>query len=494
MNRSSLILAAIQAALLVLFTLGMARHWWPLGVPNEWEWLRIPDSIATNPGGLVLAFGAVATLAGLAVVGARSLAAGASVGREVAWVAALAVVAIPVQALVQEGAPQGYGLAKWIIALRNEGSSGYQTVARQQMPAGLGAFLRNYPTWIDRQDSLHIGTHPPGLFVVARSLAALTAAYPDLARVVVDHAPGSVEPMIRATRASDPTLTRADAAALVVTGALTLIGSALTVIPLFLLVRATSSAPVAWAAASLWPLVPSAILFQPTADTAFPLLSTSAWAAAAWSVRADRRGTGGLLAVGSGLILAVGMQLTLAYLAVGLVVAVILAAAPGHSGWRARLVGLVLTGLGFGLATLLWWISTGANPATIWWVNQAHHARFYHDYPRNRLSWAVVNPIETAVGLGLAAVVLMIWAGLQPRRVSTATWATLAVLTVLTVSGRSLSEVGRLWVPFFPPLLAAAGVGWERLGANAISLGLTVGLVGVQTLFLQNAIQVVYPI
>src|SRR5919107_2547262 len=107
----------------------------------------------------------------------------------------------------------------------------------------------------------------------------------------------------------------ADLAALALTGGLVLLACAGTVVPLYLLARSSLSAPEAWVAASLWPLVPSAILFQPTADTAFPLLSTTALALAAHAGRSGSR-RGYLLATGAGLVLALGMAFTLAFLPV----------------------------------------------------------------------------------------------------------------------------------------------------------------------------------
>ena len=35
-------------------------------------------------------------------------------------------------------------------------------------------------------------------------------------------------------------------------------------------------------------------------------------------------------------------------------------------------------------------------------------------------------------------------------------WITLATLALLTLSGRNLSEVARLWLPLMPPLVVAA--------------------------------------
>ena len=110
---------------------------------------------------------------------------------------------------------------------------------------------------------------------------------------------------------------------------MTLLACAGTVVPLYLLARAALPASTAWAAAALWPLVPCANLFQPVADTAYPLLSTTALALAVWAVRSPQPPrwhvvVRSLLAVASGMVMAFGMSFTLAFLPVGLIVAVTL--------------------------------------------------------------------------------------------------------------------------------------------------------------------------
>ena len=483
----------VQSLILVCFWVGLARHWFPLGVRGEWEWLRLGPGAQVSVLPLGLALAGIGGFSWFAVLGARSLSRGGSTRREVGWVSLLALAAIGVQGVVQEGAPIGYGLAKWIIALESSGASGYHSVARTQMPAGLGPFLQAYPAWIRQQDSLHIGTHPPGLFVVARILDDLTQRNENLARLVIALAPGSAAPAVQLARGSG-SLTRSEAAALTLTGALTLFGSALTVIPLYLLARAGRPAPVAWATAVLWPLLPAANLFQPTADTAFPLLSTSALAFAVWAVQCPRISTRLTLAIAAGGLLAIGMQFTLVFLAIGLVVAILLLAEPGLGDWRVRLALIAATGLGFLGTTGAWFLLTAANPVAIWWTNQGHHAQFYWEYPRSRLAWTWVNLAESIVAIGLPSAVWAVLAFTRPRSVPTATWAVLLVLGLLTLSGRSLSEVARLWLPMDPPILLGAAIAWNRWGNNPTSLGWTVGLVGLQTAMLQAMIQVVYPI
>ncbi len=488
MKRPLPLLLLAQVAILAAFALALRSGRVPLGVVGEWEWQRI--KVAPGSVRLAMAGAAIAGFAAFAALGMRALGRKGKVGREVGWVLGLVVAAVVVQGAAQEGAPEGYGLSKWILALHAPGSSGYYTVAKGQM-GDPRRFLADYPAWIARQDALHVGTHPPGLFLVARGMLALAEANPGLARAVLDLAPGSVSAAAQALRAVGD-LPRADAAALTLTGALTLLMCASTVAPLYALARASLPAPLAWAAACLWPLAPSALLFQPTADSAFPLLSTSALALATWAGRSDRRSSL-VLAGMSGLVLAVGMEFTLAFLPVGLVVALILATPPG-SGVGRGVALIAATGTGFVALTLLWWAGTRSDPVATWWVNQRNHARFYVEYPRSYLAWALVNPVELAVGLGLPASAWAVVGMAGARRWPRATTATLAVLALLTLSGRNLSEVGRLWLPLMPPLLMAAAAGLDRAGGGPKALAATIGLVGVEVLVLEATIQVVYPI
>src|SRR5262249_52882492 len=144
----------------------------------------------------------------------------------------------------------------------------------------LGRFLAGYPDWIRTQDALHIGTHPPGLIATEAGVLPLMGGALGAGRFVGGPAPGSGALAFRVYAAGPPP-SPAQPAPLILTGALTLLCCAATVVPLYALARASLPAPAAWSAAALWPLVPSAVLFQPTADTAFPLLSTTALALAA---------------------------------------------------------------------------------------------------------------------------------------------------------------------------------------------------------------------
>jgi hypothetical protein len=468
---------AVQAAL-TLGVLALIRSGRiPLGVPGEWEWLRVRATV--EPALVLIAIAVVGVYVAYAAVAARLIGKG---GRAGIWLVGLVPLAITVQMAVQEGAPPAYGLEKWVLALIQPGSSGYYTVARDQIQ-DLPEFLAAYPGWIKGQDSFHIGTHPPGLFAASWGMLRFMETHPGSARAIADLLPRSFHVAFDSfdPRRPSPMTHRA---ALAATGFVILVACAMTCVPLYWLARRNLSSSAAWASAAIWPLVPAGMMFQPAADAAFPLLSTLALALAAWS------GRRWWMAIAAGVVLGVGTQFTLAFFPVGLVAGIVMLA-DRELGWKERAWNIVFTGAGFLAVTFAFWIITGANPFAIWRTNAANHARFYVEYPKSYLAWVVENPIELAIALGVPTAV---WAAIGLRRCPPVAWATLATLAFLTLSGKNLSEVARLWLPLMPPLVASAGAGAEKIGAGASGLAATLGLMAVQTLVLQATIQVVYPV
>jgi len=489
----------LQAALVVLLAIGVKTGRMPLGIRGEWEWLRLGKTATLAWDWLALTGLGAAAYAGFVGLGLRSLAAGASGLAQGRWLAALLAAAVAVQVLIPMGAAPGYDLSKWAAVNYLPGSTGYFKVARQQAVRDPWRFLAEYPEWIRGQDSLHIGTHPPGLIVVQCILLRTMERCPALAGVFLDHMPSSVEVGFRAFADPDPQpLTAAERATLYATSLVTLLACAATVVPLYLLARAGLPAPAAWAAAALWPLVPAANLFQPDADTAYPLLSTSAWALAAWSARSQRgrnrpAATALLLALASGVVMAFGMVFTLAFLPVGLIAALLIGSDRSLS-LTTRAVLILATGTGFLALVLGGWLVTGADPFVVWSWNLHHHARFYDEYPRTYSRWFWANLIELSIAVGLPAMVWFLTGMLVPRSLPRSVWATLLVLALVNLTGRNLGEVARLWLLFMPPLLIAAGHGFHRLGGGPVALAVSSALMGFQTLALQSMIQVVYPV
>lgn len=482
MRARSWIPVVLAGPLTIALLIGLETGAMPRGVVGEWEWPRLPHGIVQTPADPLGAGVGLALYAVVVGLGARLLAGKAGVVRESLAVVLLAVSAVSAQFGLHAAAPEGYGLAKW-VTIDQPGASGYLTIARSGIrdPA---RFLRDYPLWIGGQDTLHIGTHPPGLFLTSWLALQTFEKRPEAAQAVDRALPGSLRAAFREVLGPRPPI---DRAAIALIGALTLLASAATVAPLYLLARASMPAGGAWAAASLWPLVPSAVLFQPASDTAFPVLSVSALALSAWSARGGRK-SALPLAAGSGALLAVGMQFSLVFLGVGLVAALFLATDTARSV-HDRLARFLATGVGFLAVSAAWWALTECDPFIVWWINQINHKRFYDEFHRSYRPWQIANAVELVVGLGIPTAAWAIFGG-KSARISL---LTLIVLVVLTVSGRNLGEVGRLWLPFLPALVVAAGSGWARLQGDAAALLATVGLLAIQTIGLEQAIQVVYP-
>jgi methylthioxylose transferase len=489
----------IQAALVVLLAVAVGTGLMPLGVRGEWQWMRLADGVRPPWDWFALAVMVVAADGALVGLGRRALDRARSGWAEARWIAALFGAAVAVQVAIPSGAPDEYDLTKWAYVNYFTGSTGYFQIARDQAVRDPRGFLARYPEWIRSQDALHIGTHPPGLILAQCFLMRTMEGSPALAALLTETAPPSVQVGFRQLELMHGRpLRRPERATLYATGLLTLFACAGTVVPLYLLARAAMPAPSAWAAAALWPMVPAANLFQPDADTTYPLLSTMAWALAAWAARTQRgRGrpamTGLALAAASGLVMAFGMMFTLAFLPVGLIVALIIASDRGLSlPSRAALIGA--TGAGFLAFVMAGWLGSGANPFVVWSWNLHHHARFYDEFPRTYRLWLWANGIELAIAIGLPTIAWFVVGLLEPRGVPRAVWAALFVLLLVDFSGRNMGEVARLWMLFMPPFLIAAARGLERLRGGPIALGITTAMVGLQTLALQSMIQVVYPV
>ncbi len=489
----------LQAGLVILLSVAVGTGLIPLGIRGEWQWGRVKPTVKLPWDWLTLAGLGVAGYAGFVAIGARALVARASRWSEARWLVALFLAAIAVQVAIPTGAPDEYDLTKWAYVNYLSGSTGYFKIARDQATQHPWQFLAKYPEWIRSQDSLHIGTHPPGLIVAQCILLRTMDQNPALAGLLLSYIPPSVQVGYRQLEGMDGRpIRQSERASLYATALLTLLACAGTVVPIYLLARLAMPAPAAWAAAALWPLAPAANLFQPGADTTYPLLSTSAWALVAWAVHfqqaRDRPDPAALLlATFSGLVMAFGMIFTLAFLPVGLITALFVCL-DGSISLRMRAILILATGAGYLAFVLAGWMSTGADPFIIWGWNLHHHARFYDEYPRTYSLWLWVNPIELAIAIGLPTVVWCVAGLLAPRAVPLSVWATLIVLVLVNLTGRNMGEVARLWMLFTPPFFIAAGEGLHRLGGGPITLACSSTLVGLQTLALQSMIQVVYPV
>src|SRR5262245_29497909 len=123
-------IAISQTLALVLFAAAFLARAFPLGVSGEWVWPRL--TVSPSFFDLALAAAGIGVYVSFVTFGFRLLKDGASRIREVVCVTGLLAAAIVVQVVVQTGAPEAYGLTKW-VTLGMPGSNGYFEVAKREM-------------------------------------------------------------------------------------------------------------------------------------------------------------------------------------------------------------------------------------------------------------------------------------------------------------------------------------------------------------------------
>jgi hypothetical protein len=460
---------------------------WPLGLPGEWEWQRLPANEASGLN-LLLAGLAAGGYAAVVVVGHLRLKARVTRWETGGWLAGLAAAAFAWLWCVQETAPPAGSLGKAAFVLFYPSSSGYFTRVRESAPRGLGAFLAGYEALMREGDVLHIGTHPPGLFCAFYGFAAIVEAVPWAARWLDALQPLSVREslgVIAENTASSGWPLQPREASILWLAILTAQGlAALSVVPLFGLLRWTQPRATAWLGAALWPTVPAVAVFLPKSDAAFPMLAlvivwlaAGSWRAVRRTSLADNQGaassawptaalSGALLGgFAAGLTAWLGMFCSLAFLPVLAFVALFCVG----EWWRLRpparrlAVWLAALLLGFWLPVLVLSVTARLNLCTVWWWNYRNHAGFYDQYARSYWGWLWRNPLELSLAVGwpimgaalwtgghwLSVACRQGWRGLGSSR-TVAAMAGVVVWSLLWLTGKNSGEAARLWLLLMP--------------------------------------------
>lgn len=507
-----LIVVAAVASLGVLWLTAM-----PLGIPGEWTWDRVPaepDSLLSGLGATVAAglYVAVVRLGWkrLSRVSKKPLA-----GVEACvWLTALIAMSFAWLWVVQEAAPLKNRLGKSAFVLYYSSSSGYFTKARYEEPSP-AKLLAGYEELMRQRDVLHVGTHPPGLFLVFHGLIAACESSPTLASFLDATQPASFVEACdviarNSLRSKTPRpLMPLDRRVLWLATLLVLLSAALVVVPLYGVVRLTHDSHVAWLTAALWPAIPAVAVFVPKSDVVYAFIGMMfVWT---WLLALRRRSIA--LALIAGAIAWCGLMCSLAFLPVFLFAALaswrFVPTANGrfdgfplpvnlrgnepdldngrspqessplhrddYRNWirvesPARLC-LIAVAVGFLIPLLLTATFGKVNMPVVWWLNYQNHAGFYAQYTRTYWKWLLVNPVELsfAAGLSLAIVaagsVVTItkrhWSSLpQLCDVMSFGATALAMLFVwgtLWLTGKNSGEAARLWIIFLPWLAWQAG-------------------------------------
>jgi hypothetical protein len=469
------------ALTLALSLTGLAVLWLtqlPLGVPDEWTWLRITYESGIE--GLLGAAQALLTgtlLLAVAVFGAGRVSAGSRI-EITGWLLGLMLTGTAWMLAVQEAPPAEYRLSKVPFALYYPAASGYFHRARYDID-DTREFLAGYEALMQEGDVLHTGTHPPGLFLLFRGLIRVVESSPGLVAALERTQPQSVmdafESVRLSIRLSGKELTRADEAVIWLTALLTQVLAAGAVLPLFALLSGYVDRSVAWRIVCLWPLIPALAVFAPIADVLFVCpVTLFLWC---WDRAVCHRSIvlGGL----AGALGLLGLTLSLVFLPIGLIALLMsifdradVGVESGRAALKRNLRSLLrpaaggLTVIVAGLLLSDQWLQLDL--LTVWRLNVRNHAGFYDQYPRTWWKWLLVNPVELASALGWPAAVCVVAslpAGLRSRQRS----RVLAVLTVwgfLWLSGKNSGEAARLWIPLLPLCLILLAAGLHQVATD----------------------------
>lgn len=447
-------------------TLGVCWLDFPLGVPGEWTWSRLPFSDDLLWEAMPLSF----YLLCLAVITwcGRTRIEGCRAWQHAFWLGGMTVAGFFVLTGLRDISPPAYRSAKAAWVLYYPGSSGYFTEASRIRD--LRSFLALYEQEMQKGEVLHQGTHPPGLIVGFRGLIWICSQSISFRQMVLMTQPQEFQEFLKviadhAFRTGRP-FTEVDRCVLWLAAVVVQVCAAATILPLYGLLRLYVNRRVSWQYVSLWPLVPALTIFQPKSDVCFAFLGCVVLACWFWGLR---RQSHALCAL-AGAFFWLGMTLSLALLPIGFLAALmtlwnVTLEAPVE-GRQRQLVrvgqGIIAGGLCFiGLTWMVWWF-LDCNLVIIWAWNYRNHAGFYAQYTRTYWCWLLINPVELIVAVGFPVfftVCRAIWrskmfrATIQwgPTCCSSVTWA------LLWLSGKNMGEAARLWVFLMPWFIWSAG-------------------------------------
>jgi hypothetical protein len=437
----------VATAVLVLFAVAFEGQWFPLGVPNEWEWERLGAESQFMPSSwtaFLLCFVLAAILAGAVYRAAERV---AHLPRRwyLALIGFVCLIGSVFQLTSEIGSPPGLG--KWCL-FAGEWADGYYRHVRRSVPT-IGDALRGHADFCAAHCYPHLTTNPVGWVVVHRALLNFYEARPELAQRLFHCELAEIGHGY--TNLVGVRLPYVDRAALLTLAYGSRLIGCLIGLPVAWLVAMRFGRGPALAAAAASYLVPGSILFAPRSDTVYP---TFAALVLALSYRAVKRSSWTSAALAATLV-AAGMQFCLCFGVVAGMSAILVAV----EFYRQRQVTVwpaAAASIAFVLVVLLL-LAFEYDALQVWSWNLENNARILAE--RSRWLWALVNPLEMAAAMGPPATVFLVFRGLSDvrnRRCDSLFVSWVAMLLLLDVSGASLGEVARLWIFAMPIGVALA--------------------------------------
>lgn len=457
------IVFATAASLGMLWLTGI-----PLGIAGEWAWNRIDYA---QPMVVVLRAIEPIIIGGLFLVvawlGCKRIA-NALIPEKLLWWLALMAAAFSWLWAVQDAAPEPYGLTKSGWVTYYPGPSGYFSLARSEV-TDIPAFLQAYEKRMAEGEVLHVGTHPPGLFVIHRFLINTCERFPSLSNWLIRSQPTSMADGLDIisdnARTGPRPLSNSDRATLWLAALLMQLAVVMAMVPMYGLLRRHFSTTTSWKVIAFWPLVPALAIFLPKSDALFPFLGLSFL----WLASTGYQDRSFLKCILAGIVLWTAMMISLAILPVVVLTALLIAFyffadRSTELGRRSKrlicLAGTCCLGFGIPIAICNWKLQM--NLFAVWSWNYHNHAAFYDQYVRTYSKWLFANLIELAFAVGLPIFVLTVIALVKHiREVFQKRFTPQGLLAVacglvwglLWMSGKNMGEAARLWIVVQPWLL-----------------------------------------
>ncbi|VAW43552.1 hypothetical protein MNBD_CHLOROFLEXI01-372, partial [hydrothermal vent metagenome] len=331
--------------------------------------------------------------------------------------------------------------------------------------SNINSTLQNYPAEMTRFESDHARTHPPGLILANWLTLKLLQKSPDLAQQIAQ----TVYP----SRCTDIWLLDqppATAAGLGIWAFLPLILGATAVFPAYWLAKNLSRNAAAAKLAALVAVIPALLIFAPLPDPFFATLTLLIVAAFHHGWQWQKKGwlfTAGLL-LSFATFLSLGNAALL--ILIGSYTLMMLWQKRPFANEKlfvGKTVSLLLPfGIGLISIWLLYWLGWGVAPWEVVQVGLNEHAALVVTQ-RSYGTWLIFNLLDLAIFTGFlavlafAAAVLMAVRAFRHRSLSEAqVWAlsTAVLIIILTLSGSTRGEVGRIWLFFMPLMLVSGGI------------------------------------
>ena len=500
-----LILAATVLVLSAILLVGIRTNILPLGIKGEWQWRYIEEPLSLREAAIPLAL--VALLLFLLIIFMRGYEK-RSKKEEALFLAVLFILSLAFQFCLTSLVTDG--LQKLPAVIYFPFISGYFTQADTEVE-DLGQFLADYDVYIARLPEGHLGAHPPGLAVYYWSLINLYEKSPTLARGVVSLVGERFDRIFQEIeRASGQAQIGTPQRAAIWTAiCLAALALASTPILLYLLVRRIADKKTAALAASFTLLIPSQFLFFPRSDILFPAIAITIFLLTLEALRRKSLPWG----FSAGVVCFLGAMLRLSFFVVSALIVFYflfqLLSAFGEgkaAGWRLfrcwvkPAIGILA---GFFLFIIILRFATGFSAFKVWKICYLRQSPLTSGIPRTWWKWTLYSPFEFAAFLGIpiSALFLHRLVFQAKKSIRPSAWrpdrafllSFVVTILLLYFSGKTLSEVGRLWIFLMPfATIPAAGALREFGRKGDILLLFCLALQGVQVIFFKTYLNVLF--